>query len=324
MELKRSIYWKLFLSAFTILIISLGTMGLFLRMTPAIETILQDNVPSIMATHGMFRALSMRHSDRETEKENFISALQLARDAAHNDNEFALVSRVKALGEKVFAGEEDYLPSLTAALKELADVNHHAMIKRDNEARRLGNAGAWAVMMMGFFGFSGALFAMSRIRQHVLEPIDDTYNALVAFERGETRRRAHLTRSAPFEIAEIIRSANHLMDEIMAASIRRTQKGIGPDYLGVARLLFERLPEPAILLGAKGEVLLSNHAGLEFLLAENGESLRKHLRHVVESEEGDVVPEFTKDAAIGQRVETVLRVPDTSLRVVLLKKPELV
>lgn len=324
MELKRSIYWKLFLSATTILIISLGTMGLFLRMTPAIETILQDNVPSIMATHGMFNALSMRHLNPEQERERFFTALQLARDAAHRDDEYALINKVRALGEKVFTGEDKYLPSLTVALKELADVNHEAMIKRDNEARRLGNAGAWAVMMMGFFGFSGTLFAMSRIRQHVLEPIDDTYNALVAFERGETRRRAHLSRSAPYEIAEIIRSANHLMDEIMATSIRRTQKGPGPDYANVARMLFERLPEPAILLGAKGEVLLSNHAALEFLLAADGESLRQHLRQLIEVEGGETVSEFTKEGEPGKLVESVVLISDTGLRLVLLKKPEVV
>ncbi len=186
-------------------------IALLTRMSPAIERILAENEYSIRAAEDMLSVLARPSFDEEGKSE-FSGALERAKNNVTEDEERPLLNAIETDMKLVFDGrpEASTRKRLVESIQRLAEINRKSMRKQDDEAQRLGFAGAWAAVAVGLLAFLAFVFFSRRLDAQVVEPIDEIRDAVVAATNGDVFRRC--VPRGTHEPREISRGLNALLD----------------------------------------------------------------------------------------------------------------
>ena len=116
------------------------------------------------------------------------------------------------------------MSGLTHFLGRLGEVNRASMHRANDQAKRLGWAGAWAAVMLGFCGFLISLYAMRRLGRKFLSPLEEIHSVLHAYGQGDRFRRCTLHHSSP-EFREAGETINQLLDRAWSPDESSFQTG---------------------------------------------------------------------------------------------------
>lgn len=274
-ELRRDVLLPLVILTAIAVVTTAGTVALLGRMAPAIERILADNLYSLEAIEDMLVVLgSDAHDDKA--QQQFATALTRAEGNVTEKPEREHLAVLRSQGQRAVAGDEEARREVLAALLALGRINRQAVVESDEEAKRLGYAGAWAAAFLGALAFAWALLAVGRARRRIIDPLNEVAAVLVAAHTGDNFRRCRQMK-APTEVARIMHGVDDLLDV-------RALKGFAeqPSFREVADRqillhLLEQLGRPAWVVTSDGSVDAANQAGLAALAGPDGERIRTWL-----------------------------------------------
>lgn len=202
------------------LVLAFGAIGLFVRMGPAIEHILEENMHSIVAAEEVLAELifagpaplSPDAGDRVRE------ALERAKRNVTDAAERPVLAALELELPRAVAGDPEARVRTGAKLRELIHINREAMHDADADARRLGNAGAWAAVLIGFGSFLLSLFVVTRFRERLVRPLIDLQQVFDDVRQGNRLRRCRVSDDAPRELQQLAIEINKLLDERLRAA----------------------------------------------------------------------------------------------------------
>jgi PAS domain-containing protein len=255
------------------LVTSLVAIVLLGRMSPAIESILEENVQSVAAVEEMLGAL---HATPRTDAEQarFEAAFQRARANVTEDDERPALATLEQHRAGAWAGDEGSLRQTVSALRTLGEVNRRAMQRSDLGAQRLGVAGAWAAVLLGLLALGLSVLILRRLQTSLLVPLDEMTAVVAAVERGDDHRRCAVYPSAGREVQRIMRAINTLLDEHQLPAADVATSGLQPPLPAVLDIL----PGAVAILDDEGGVVASNQNALERLASDDAAKLREQLR----------------------------------------------
>jgi hypothetical protein len=281
MQLRRNFLLSVgILVAFNVLL-AFGAIGLFTRMGPAIERILQDNVYSTEAAEEMLALLARPSIDPTSavRQRQFEEALQRAKNNTTELEEVPSLRRIEQHYIVALAGDDIALAVVVQALQQLTAINRQAMVSTDQEAQRLGNAGAWVAVFIAVFSFGISLIIIHRLERRVLNPLVELHDVLEAVRVGNSHRRCRAL-IAPDEIRQVLNSVNFLLDRSTngndGSGQRPTRSRVGLERSALLYVL-EQQPDPLVLVDEHGAVVASNSHGLAVLSSPYGERVRQQL-----------------------------------------------
>jgi hypothetical protein len=278
MQLRREL--RLATGTFLVsnLILSFGAIGLFTRMGPAIERILQENVYSIRAAEDVLGELALAGEDPlpETSRLAIRNALVRARSNVTEPQEMPLLDRIGDHIERALDGDAVARVAVVANTRALIAVNHDAVSRRDDQASRLGRAGAWAAALIGMMTFALSLFVARRIERRMVGLLVQLSSVLTENRAGPSRRRVHPT-EGPSEVREISDLVNQLLDERLERRPDQADDGASL-YEDALRAMLLREPDGAALVDARGALLRASPIALDRLASAEGDGLRERLR----------------------------------------------
>lgn len=225
MELRRELLWTIGTLVLLNLILAFGSIGLLLRMGPAIERILQENVYSIVAAEELLAEFAnsggapLAPEPRESVRLSFARAKA---NVTEEEERPVLAALERHLPEAV-AGDSEARRRSIVALRELIRINREAMRTVDLEARRLSSAGAWAAVAVGFLSFLLSLVVVVRLQNRLVRPLVNLYEVLESARQGDRLRRCRHS-DAPHEVLQVTQAVNRLLDE----RLRRTHGDAAP------------------------------------------------------------------------------------------------
>lgn len=196
------------------LFLAFGAIGLLLRMGPAIERTLQENVYSIVAAEEMLAELAEAGS-APLEPEARARVLQALDNSKHNvteEDERPVLAALELALPAAIDGDADGRHRAVNSVRQLIRINREAMRTVDDEARRLGDAGAWAAVFVGFLSFLLSVFVVVRIQRRFVRPLVDLHQVLEGAREGDRLRRCRLA-DAPREVIQVTQAVNSLLDE---------------------------------------------------------------------------------------------------------------
>ncbi|MCG5053605.1 MAG: hypothetical protein KA712_11645 [Myxococcales bacterium] len=214
MELKRTLLAGVFGLVALNILTAFGAVGLLVRMSPVIEKILSENVASLEAVERMFEALALVDpvADVGASRDSFDRALRAAWANVTEPEERPALTRIEQKKVGAFAGDAEARREVVLALETLSAINRRAMRAADDEAKRLGQAGAWFAVILALLSLVASTFLARRLTRKLLEPLDQLYQVLESFRTGERHRRCTSARVPP-EFRAIFDSVNGLLDE---------------------------------------------------------------------------------------------------------------
>lgn len=215
MNLRRELQITILTLALLNLTLAFGAIGLFMRMGPAIERILEENVVSLVAAEEMLSEFAQAGGIplSEEAKKNVQTALISAERNVTEDAERPLLERLKR--DRAAASELDgeARQRFVGDLGTLIAINRDAMHRVDIQAQRLGRAGAWAAVLIGIIAFSTSLLVLARLQRRLVRPLVELHQVLEDARAGERFRRCGAVVDAPHELLDVTRAVNHLLDE---------------------------------------------------------------------------------------------------------------
>lgn len=193
---------------------SLAAVALFGRMAPAIERIIEENVASVSAVEGMLDATlrSRLGAPPDVVRHDFDAALSVARSNVTEKPEGRSIEEIARLSGPALAGDAEAARQLTAELRVLGAINRDAMAAADESAKRLGVAGAWAMVVLGAGGFVVGLMTLRRMRRRLLLPLQEIGTVLRAATTGDRLRRCTARAAPAGDLAETMAMINVLLD----------------------------------------------------------------------------------------------------------------
>lgn len=224
MELRRDFLITVgVLLAFNILL-AFVAIGLFSRMGPAIERILQENVYSIEACEEMLSVLASHDGAvPEPARGDFRQALLRARQNISESEEPPILDAIESRAAAALAGSPQSTLLVVEDIRRLIRINRQAMGRVDEEARRLGRAGAWSAVFIALLSFAGSMALVRRLSRRVVTPLLELHDTLEAARKGDPYRRCHFS-DLPNELRTALKGVNHLLDT--AQEVRLTTGGL--------------------------------------------------------------------------------------------------
>ncbi|MBN2191657.1 MAG: hypothetical protein JW751_02480 [Polyangiaceae bacterium] len=226
MELRREVLLAIGSLVLVNLLLAFGSIGLFVRMGPAIERILQENVYSITATEEILGELAAAGSAPlpDDARARVGQALQRAQRNVTEDAERPVLDTLERRLPAALAGDRASREVVIADLQRLIRINRDAMGRVDEEARRLGSAGAWAAVLLGFLSFLLSLLVVVRLQRSFVRPLLELSEVMDRVHRGDRWRRCH-ARAAPREVLRVMEAVNRLLDERVQRDRARDEPG---------------------------------------------------------------------------------------------------
>jgi len=167
------------------LLMAFGSIGISLRMAPAIERINYRNARSLEACEKMLVALATENIAIV----EFQAALDLARGNITEPGEREACQNIQELFSAVLAGNSEVREKIAQGIVELANRNRSAMNAAARQAQSLGRAGAWSVAFMALLFFTTSAIFEQRLRRHILDPVEELGATLQAHRDGDSLRR---------------------------------------------------------------------------------------------------------------------------------------
>lgn len=252
------------------LLTALAAIALFVRMSPAIDRILQENVASIAAGQQMLTVLA---SPGSGDAAAFDVALAAARSNRTELREQEALETIETHGHAALSGDARARERVIAALGRLSQVNLEAMRRADREAQRLGAAGAWAMVLLGFGGVIAGVLVLRRLGRRLLWPIAELERVLAAAHQGDRYQRCQVN-VARGRLREALSRLNAVLDE------REPPRSVAEASLNERALLLHLLderPQATVVLDPQGNILAANRAALELLSGAEGDRIREAL-----------------------------------------------
>ena len=229
-----------------------ASIRLLTRMSPAIEHILSENVASNTAAEDMLICL-IEDDDPALRRRRFRDALTRARNNITEPGEAALLDAVESQMNAAQAGDTAAATAIAETLRALSHLNRLSMRTQDEEAKRIGYAGAWAMAGLGIVGFLAGAFVIRRMVRNVIAPVEEIRRVLSAQVKDDPMRRLVLRRAAP-DLRDIESLINRVIDMRSSDDIRAKR-----DQERAALLhLLDREQAPWVLLSPEGELLAAN------------------------------------------------------------------
>lgn len=272
------------LSVGALLVIQVVTMiaavALLARMTPAIDRILEDNEKSIRAVERMLLALAEpppADEHRAVERrQQFEGALAEAEGNITEPSEEPVLAEIEAAHEAALEGQPEALAAVRAQLWQLGAINRETMLAANARAKRLGSAGAWALVFLGLIGLVFSLALMRRARVKLINPVYELGAVLEACSEGDSHRRFRPA-GASTEFRAVAAVVNALVAEHFASHEQDWEAIAKLDRVALLRLL-DAEPQPVVVLDAEGALAAASHAALDVLRGPEGPLLRAALR----------------------------------------------
>jgi PAS domain-containing protein len=258
---------------------SLVAIALLTRMGPSVARVLEQNVYSIEAVESMLEALATAGQRRGQARRQFEQSLLRAKANVTEPAESELVATLERLGTDAIRGDAVARVEATHALRRLGSVNRDAVRRADDEARRLGRAGAWAGVFLGLAGVALGLLLFREARRQVLGPLEQLHAVARAHRDGERHRRARVPAASP-ELAEIMVAFNRLLDAQRHSGARNADGDTGQLLRASLLALLDQRPDPVAVLDARGTLVVANQPALSLLASDQGERVRAALREV--------------------------------------------
>lgn len=221
MNLRRELLFAVGVLVVLNLAFAFGAIGLFMRMGPAIERILQENVYTIVAAEEMLSELAMANEPgplSDVRKETISQALAKAEQNVTEGEERPVLDALRKTWVEVAKGDGDARAVFVAHLQSLILINRDAMVRVDDSAKRLGKAGAWSAVFIGFSTFLLSLFVLARLQRRFVRPLLELHEVLREAEEGKRLRRCQSVVDAPREVLHVTQAINRLLDERVKSS----------------------------------------------------------------------------------------------------------
>lgn len=208
MQLSKGITLGAWLLISLNLLMAFGSIGIFLRMAPAIERINYRNARSLQACEKMLLALATENIAIA----EFQAALDLAEGNITEPGEREACQNIQELFSTVLAGNTAGREKIASGIVELANRNRAAMNTAAKQAQSLGRAGAWSVAFMALLFFSTSVIFEQRLRRNILAPVEELGATLQAQQEGDYFRRcAGIGLSK--DMKKVFSQINNLLDE---------------------------------------------------------------------------------------------------------------
>ncbi|MCB9665677.1 MAG: hypothetical protein H6732_16330 [Alphaproteobacteria bacterium] len=235
------------------LLTALAAIGLLVRVSSAVERILEENVATVAAVEEMLGALATQDGDRATVR--FDDALVRAEANVTEPEERPLLQAIRASKDRALAGDAEARATVARDLEALSLVNRSAMQRQDDRAQRLGRAGAWAAVLAGLLGFALSVRAYRQIRDRLVGPFLEVDATLSAWRAGDPHRRC-LPLEGPLEVRRVAQHLNQILDRHDEDRARHTT----PAHTERPALLalLDRQDHAIVVVGRAGEVVAAN------------------------------------------------------------------
>ncbi len=203
------------------IVMAFGSIWVFMRMTPAIEIIIDQNERSLIACEEMLSNLAMANqSDKQLERlrSSFSKALERAKNNITEEEEPVAIKAIDDNYIQAFAGNTEGRTKTVSAIHHLSEINRSAMLKADRKAKQFGNAGAWGVVFMASAVFMAGMLFMRRLQKNVIKPLEEIHSVIQAIRMGDKMRRC-TEADMPHDIKTIFSGINEVLDQNTANSL---------------------------------------------------------------------------------------------------------
>lgn len=197
------------------LLMALGSIWIFMRMTPAIEIIIDRNVLSLEACEEMLAALSLAAggtNEKEMLEARFSAALKRAQNNITEKEEPIALRTITKNCTAAFLGNTAARKNTVAAITLLGKINRQAMISEDRRAQQIGTAGAWGVVFMAVSVFLAGMLFIRELSKNVLHPLEELQSVIAAHLSGDAMRRFSCV-GLPKDVGSIFNGFNELLDQ---------------------------------------------------------------------------------------------------------------
>jgi hypothetical protein len=283
MNLRREVVAAFAAMIVILLLTSFGAVGLFARMSPAIERIIQENGYSLEAGERMLASLALTHTVSDTTE--FYAALSDARRNVTEAGEEPRLEEIALYAPAAFSGDPTAKTATVEAIRGLSAINRDAMNNVDREAKRLGSAGAWSAVFLGLLGFTVGLVVVERLLHKVVHPLAELKSVLSSAMSGDRTRRC-TPGSASSDVEYVKLSINTLLDQGTRSD---TPAGREVSHCRAARTvllhLLDEVEGPRLVVDQRGSIISANAAALERLRGEEGKDIKERLIEVAREDE---------------------------------------
>lgn len=290
MELRRDLDYALGALLIGGVVLALVTIGLFARMTPAIERIRKDNIVTLEASQELLSVFMERAGEQLelSDRERVDRAIVALRNNLTVQNEKELVDAVTDAVAAAQAGDRVAIGNLAGAIARLNAANSQAMVEADEEAQRLGVAGAWTASVGGIALVLIGVLARARLHRRLIRPVEEVIRVLEARAIGDGHARCRAMAGAA-ELERTLAAVNQLLEagrSEEAPAKRKNGKKKGPRLevapgtvhaLALQALLAERAG-PWVVLSQQHGVIAANDEAFARLGEESGAELVETLR----------------------------------------------
>lgn len=195
------------------LFMALGSIGIFTRMAPAIEQILERNQRSLAACESMLASLILAGEQAEKKAgADFAAALTVAQNNITEKEEPEALAVIAANYEQALLGETGARKTTVSAIIQLGDINRDAMNAADRRAQQLGQAGAWGIVFMATCVFTAGLVFKNRLLRNLLQPVEEIHQVFRARRSGNHMRRCTGTH-LPRDVRAVFDEINDFLDD---------------------------------------------------------------------------------------------------------------
>lgn len=213
MRLRTELLLYTALLAMLNVLLAFGAIGLFMRMGPAIERIIKENVVSITAAEDVLAEFAAAPGELDAAaRQRVHAAIEHAAANVTVAAETPVIGAMRQQWAAAASGAAGPRAELISQTRALIGINRRAMTAVDEEAQRLGTAGAWAAVFIGSLTFAFSLLIVAQLRQRLVDPLLELHAVLAAAREGDRFRRCRM-HEAPVELKQAAQALNTLLDE---------------------------------------------------------------------------------------------------------------
>ncbi|HOX24656.1 MAG TPA: hypothetical protein PLL30_02705 [Candidatus Krumholzibacteria bacterium] len=194
------------------LVTAFGAIGLLMRMSPAVQDILAQNVYSTAAAEDAMSAMLLATaSDERDQTIRLTDALSRARQNVTEADEIPAIDDLERFSRQAIDGDLAAIVGAVEAAERLTAINRAAMQRANARALRLGSTGAWAAVTLALVGFAVSILVVRRTIFGVVEPVEELEAVVAAYRGGDHYRRCQ-GRAASREMRHVLDAVNDLLD----------------------------------------------------------------------------------------------------------------
>lgn len=243
-----------------VVVLALAAIALFDRMSPAIERIREENVVTMEAGETMLAVLARPDLEPAAAEERFEEALLRAQSKLTEREEAPLLESIERSWRALQAGEERRA-ELVGLVEELTAINRRSMERADDDAHRLGAAGAWTVALLSLLILAVTQVFAGRLDDRVVQPLLSVAQVVRAAESGERHRRS--PQRGPPEVLAISAGLNRLLD--LADTLRASGRFSPVRDRALIGHLLDGKEGSWVVVDGRGDVVTANADGRQRL-----------------------------------------------------------